>query len=397
MASSGEERIVLRGGQRWARTLSLGWTCALVTATFVGSLGFTPQPVTAPAGPSGIAATAQRPNRSNVGATHSPQLLRQLAGSAGAGQRSASVIVNAALAGAKQGVDVASFQHPSKAPINWQQVAVYGIQFAAVKATEGNYYKNPYALTDLAGARAAGLSTVAYAFAIPNGNGGSASPATQASYLLSYLGSSSGTVPVLLDIEYDPYVNTDHTNECYGLSPAAMVKWISGFDSAVQAKTGRLPIIYTTANWWYTCTGDSTAFGQTPLWVANYTAANSPLLPAGRATWAFWQYSSAGNVPGISGAGHVDLDQLNPSLIPLLNPGARKGAKGSSVSFKVSQADPVPGQTVSFSAKGLPPGVSISAAGKIAGRLAATGTYRPTVTAASGGISGSVSFTWTVS
>jgi lysozyme len=324
-------------------------------------------------------------------------LLRQLAVSAGTGQRSASVIVNAALAGTKQGVDVASFQHPSKAPINWQQVAAYGIQFAAVKATEGNYYKNPYAPTDLAGARAAGLSTVAYAFAIPNGNGGSASPATQASYLLSYLGSSSATVPVLLDIEYDPYVNTDHTNECYGLSPAAMVKWISGFDSAVQAKTGRLPIIYTTANWWHSCTGDSTAFGQTPLWVANYTAANSPLLPAGWATWAFWQYSSAGNVPGISGAGHVDLDQLNPSLIPLLNPGARKGAKGSSVSFKVSQADPVPGQTVSFSAKGLPPGVSISAAGKIAGRLAATGTYRPTVTAASGGISGSVTFTWTVS
>jgi GH25 family lysozyme M1 (1,4-beta-N-acetylmuramidase) len=323
-------------------------------------------------------------------------LLRRLAGSAGTGQRPAAVIVNAGLTGAEQGVDVASFQHPNKAPINWQQVAADGIQFVAVKATEGNYYKNPFALTDLAAARAAGLSTVAYEFAIPNGNGGSASPATQASYLLSYLGSSSATVPVLLDIEYDPYVNTDHTNECYGLSPAAMVKWISGFDSAVQAKTGRLPIIYTTADWWHACTGNSTAFGQTPLWVANYTTASSPLLPAGWATWAFWQYSSTGAVPGISGGAHVDLDQLNPSLIPLLSPGARKGAKGSSVSFKVSQADPVPGRTVSFSAKGLPPGVSISAAGKITGRLAATGTYRPTVTAAGGGISGSVSFTWTV-
>jgi lysozyme len=355
------------------------------------------QPVAAAAAPSGTLASAQRPNRSNVGNTHSPQLLRQLAAPARTRQQSAFVIANGALAGAKQGVDVASFQHPGGAPINWQHVAANGIQFAAVKATEGNYYKNPYALTDLAAARAAGLATVAYAFAIPNGNGGSTSPATQASYLLSYLGSSSATVPVLLDIEYDPYVNTDHTNECYGLSPAAMVKWISGFGNAVQAKTGRLPIIYTTADWWRTCTAGSTASGQTPMWVANYTTASSPLLPAGWATWAFWQYSSAGTVPGISGAGNVDLDQLNPSLIPLLNPGGRKGVKGRSVSFQVSQADPVRGRTVTFSAKGLPPGVSISAAGKITGRLGATGAYRPNVTATGGGISGSVSFTWTVS
>src|SRR5690348_7090817 len=309
MAAGGEERVVQCGRHRCVRMSARGWTGALAALAFLGSLGLMAQPVAAAAAPSGALASAPRANRSNVGNTHSPQLLRQLAGTAGTRQQPAFVISNGALAGANQGVDVASFQHPGGAPINWQQVAASRIQFAAVKATEGNYYKNPYAPTDLAAARAAGLSTVAYAFAIPNGNGGSTSPATQASYLLSYLGSSSATVPVLLDIEYDPYVNTDHTNECYGLSPAAMVKWISGFGNAVQAKTGRLPIIYTTADWWRTCTASSTAFGQTPMWVANYTTAGSPLLPAGWAAWAFWQYSSAGTVPGISGAGNVDLDQ----------------------------------------------------------------------------------------
>ena len=69
--------------------------------------------------------------------------------------------------------------------INWSQVAASGVGFAAVKATEGDYYQNPYALTDLAGAQAAGLSVVAYAFAIPNGNGSSNSPVTQADYLLN--------------------------------------------------------------------------------------------------------------------------------------------------------------------------------------------------------------------
>ena len=81
------------------------------------------------------------------------------------------VTPSAAVAGDEQGVDVASFQHPRGAAIDWSQVAASGVGFAGVKATEGNYYQNPYALTDLAAAQAAGLSVVAYAFAIPNGDG----------------------------------------------------------------------------------------------------------------------------------------------------------------------------------------------------------------------------------
>jgi GH25 family lysozyme M1 (1,4-beta-N-acetylmuramidase) len=368
--------------------------CALLASFGIAGLA---SPIAA-ASTAGQASATSGPDRSNVGATHSPQLLRQLAGPAGATRTSISSAINqASITGALQGVDVASFQHPNKAAIDWTQVAGDGIQFAAVKATEGDYYQNPYALTDLAGAKAAGLSTIAYAFAIPNGNGSSASPATQADYLLSYLGASSATVPVLLDIEYDPYVSTDHTNSCYGLSPGAMVKWIAGFDGEVQAKTGRLPVIYTTRDWWQTCTGGSTAFGQTPIWPAYYSStATSPLIPAGWADWSFWQYTSVGTVAGISSTGNTDLDQLNPALVPLLGPGTRNGAEGSAVAFGVSQADPVNGQTPSFSATGLPPGMSIGADGKITGWPGTPGTYHPAVTATAGGTSGSVSFTWTV-
>jgi GH25 family lysozyme M1 (1,4-beta-N-acetylmuramidase) len=372
--------------------LSAG-ACALIASFGIAGVA---SPLAAASTTTGQAAATSGPDRSNVGATHSPQLLRQLAGPAGATRTAiSSAISQASIAGALQGVDVASFQHPNKAAIDWTQVAGAGIQFAAVKATEGDYYQNPYTPTDLAGAQAAGLSTIAYAFAIPNGNGSSANPVTQADYLLSYLGASSATVPVLLDIEYDPYVNSDHTNSCYGLSQSAMVNWIAGFDSEVQAKTGRLPIIYTTANWWSTCTGNSTAFGQTPMWVADFTTAASPALPAGWVDWSFWQYTSAGTVAGISSTGQTDLDQLNPALVPLLDPGTRSGAEGSAFAFGVSPADPVSGQTPSFSATGLPPGMSISADGNITGWLGTPGTYHPTVTATAGGTSGSASFTWT--
>ena len=72
------------------------------------------------------------------------------------------------------GIDVAAFQHPNGVRINWAAVAAAGYKFAAVKATEGNYYVNPWAATDLAAAKKAGLYVTAYHFAIPNASGGAA-------------------------------------------------------------------------------------------------------------------------------------------------------------------------------------------------------------------------------
>lgn len=211
-------------------------------------------------------------------------------------------------------MDVASYQHPNGAAINWRRVRRSGITFAGVKLTEGAYYRNPYALADLAQARAAGVSVVAYAFAIPNGNGASSSAAAQADYLLRYLGSASSSVPVMLDIEYNPY-----GSECYGLSARAMVNWISTFNYEIKVRTGRKPIMYVPVYWWATCTGSNTTFGRRALWVPYYTTAARPLaLPAGWRTWSFWQYSSVGTVPGIPAPGHTDLDRTNPAVPSVL-------------------------------------------------------------------------------
>jgi GH25 family lysozyme M1 (1,4-beta-N-acetylmuramidase) len=43
----------------------------------------------------------------------------------------------------------------------------------------------------------------------------------------------------------------------------------SGLLQEVQTDTGKTPIIYTEADWWDTCTGDSTAFHNYPLWIAS--------------------------------------------------------------------------------------------------------------------------------
>ncbi len=317
--------------------------------------------------------------RVNVGSAHSPRLLQQLATSPASMPPPAD--------GGALGVDVADYQHPNGAAIDWVQVAAAGYKFAFVKATEGDYYANSYYAADLAQAKAAGLYATGYHFAIPNVSDG----ASQADYALADGGYAPDgrTLPLALDIEYNPY-----GAECYGLPPAQIVSWLSAFAAEVQRVTGQLPIIYTTADWWNTCTGDSTAFGSDALWVAGYQG-GSPPMPAGWGNWTFWQYTSRGRVPGI--AGSVDVSYFLQAAVRLLDPGNQHAPAGTAIPLPVTSLNAADGQSPQFAASGLPPGLSISGSGLITGTIASTasGTYQVTVTATSPtGATGSVSFLW---
>jgi GH25 family lysozyme M1 (1,4-beta-N-acetylmuramidase) len=380
----GEETLVPVRARRWL----ISACCAVASVALLGLA----------ATPAGAARSARPGDRANVGATHSPELLSQLRDRSGnvpltgTGELGPAALAPAAIAGDEQGVDVASFQHPAGAAIDWSQVAASGIGFAAVKATEGAYYKNPYALTDLAGAEAAGLSVAAYAFAIPNGNGSSNSPVTQANYLLKYLGSYAAVVPVMLDIEYNPYSG----GQCYGVKGSKMVAWVAAFDAQIQARTGRMPIIYTPPAWWDSCTGNNTGFGPDPLWVPSITT-GSPVLPDGWANWTIWQYSGTGTVPGIDATGATDLDQASAAFLGLLNPGSQDQSDGAPAGLQLRQAIPAPGQTVSYTATGLPPGVSLTGSGNLTGWLTRAGRYLVQISASdAAGATESQSFSWTV-
>ena len=57
--------------------------------------------------------------------------------------------------------------------------------------------------------------------------------------------------------------------------------------------------------------------GYAVLWIAHWTTASQPAVPAGgwaANSWSFWQYSSSGTVPGITGA--VNIDRFNGSSLP---------------------------------------------------------------------------------
>ena len=202
-----------------------------------------------------------------------------------------------------QGMDVSSYQ-PS---VNWRTVWNQGVRFAYAKATEATSYKNPLFSSQYNGATSVGMVRGAYHFAIPSVSSG----ATQANYFVSNGGGWSAdgrTLPPLLDIEYNPYPQLGNT--CYNMSTAQMIDWIKDFSSTVAARTGRAPMIYTTADWWRTCTGNSSAFTKQPLHVAAYDTEAPGPLPGGWSNYTLWQYSSTGPFPGDSNVYKGTLAQL---------------------------------------------------------------------------------------
>jgi GH25 family lysozyme M1 (1,4-beta-N-acetylmuramidase) len=202
--------------------------------------------------------------------------------------------------GGLQGLDVSSWQ----GNVGWSTVRANGASFAFVKATEGTGYTNPYFSQQYVGSYNVGLVRGAYHFALPDRSSGAA----QANYLADHGGAWSAdnqTLPGMLDIEYNPYGAT-----CYGLSQASMRSWIADFINTYHARTSRWAVIYTTTDWWTTCTGNYPGFANNnPLFIARYSSSVGT-LPAGWGFYTFWQWADSGIFPG-------DQDVFNGSAARL--------------------------------------------------------------------------------
>ncbi len=86
------------------------------------------------------------------------------------------------------------------------------------------------------------------------------------------------------------------------------------------------------------------------------------------------------------------------NTVTVANPGAQTTTVGSPVSLQIQGSDSASGQTLTYSASGLPAGLAInSATGLISGTPTTAATTTTTVTATdTTGASGSTSFTWTI-
>jgi hypothetical protein len=87
------------------------------------------------------------------------------------------------------------------------------------------------------------------------------------------------------------------------------------------------------------------------------------------------------------------------NTVTVTNPGNQTGTVGTAASLQISATDSASGQTLTYSATGLPPGMTINAStGLISGTPTTAGTFTVTVTATdTTGAKGSTTFTWTIS
>ena len=225
------------------------------------------------------------------------------------------------------GPDVSGWQHPAGGGINWAAVRGAGASFAFVKASEGTRYTSPYYRSDVTAARAQGLYVGAYHFAWPTLPVSHA--AAEAINFASIIGNVQGRgwLAPVLDLEVDG-----------GLSAANLTAWAHTFLQTLQARTGRVPILYT-GSWFYRgYMYNPNSFGQYPLWDAAYNnSVSSPGTLFGDWTHTtFWQYTWQRSVPGITGVVdasyfHGSRTQLaalaNDAIIPSVRPYGAIGAK----------------------------------------------------------------------
>ncbi|MGH2693936.1 MAG: glycoside hydrolase family 25 protein [Actinomycetota bacterium] len=212
------------------------------------------------------------------------------------------------------GIDVSHHQ----GTIDWNRVVDSGHVFAFHKATEGATFTDPNYGRNRADAGAAGIPFGAYHFARPDGGTIAAAQAdaiSEAEHFLDVAQPAPGDLVPVLDMEATG-----------GLPARRLIAWTQAWLDAIVSALDVQPLIYTSPNFWKTNVDDTTTFADQgfPLWIAHYTSAAAPNVPAANWNgegWSFWQWTSCATVPGISGC--VDEDRFPDSdLSAFIIPGA---------------------------------------------------------------------------
>ena len=191
------------------------------------------------------------------------------------------------------GMDVSSYE----TSIDWPTAKDAGIAFAFIRVSDGLQYRDPKFARYWEGASAAGVMRGAYQFFRP-----AQDPIAQADLLLEAIS------PRLPD-DLPPVIDVETTG---GLAPSEVEAAVRAWVDHVTAAIGRQPIIYAGYYSWQDYTGNAN-LTSSPLWHAQYTNAPCPNIPTPWTRWTFWQYTSTGTVPSVTGE-LTDLDVFNGSL-----------------------------------------------------------------------------------
>ncbi len=279
------------------------------------------------------------------------------------------------------GIDVSHHQ----GAIDWSQVAQSGHVFVFQKATEGATFTDQTYASNRSGAAGVGLYFGAYHFARPDGATSAAVQAdarAEADHFLAVAQPAPGDLLPVLDLEASG-----------GLSSTLLVEWTQTWIDHVRAAVGSRVLIYSGPNFWRTSMGDTDVFAlqSIPLWLAHYTSASSPSVPAanwGNSGWSFWQWTNCASIPGIAGCvdenrfAGSDLSSFKIPGAPGPEPTTTPASPPTNQTPPLISGDPEVGSTLSAStgawAGSQPQSYSFAWHRCIEGTCSATGGTSPT-------------------
>jgi len=183
--------------------------------------------------------------------------------------------------------------------IDWNLAREAGVEFAFMKATEGATFVDKNFKRNYAGAKAAGILVGAYHFFQPR-----ISVSRQVENLTRvYDVAADGDLPPVIDVE--------DASLWRGLSRKESADLTLAFIDGVRERLGSHvhPIVYASSSFVGDVLGGDARLKEHPLWLAHYTSASRPRVPAPYGFWTFWQYTDRGRVAGL--AGNVDINRFN--------------------------------------------------------------------------------------
>src|SRR5262245_49294783 len=125
--------------------------------------------------------------------------------------------------------------------------------------------------------------------------------------------------------------------------------------------------------------------GDKCAWITPGTAGGSFDLTTGTGTFAVqttWANGGSGGAGTCAGSHAIVGNGGGGNTVTVTSPGNQTGTVGTAVSLQIHAADSASGQTLTYTASGLPAGLSInSSSGLISGTPATAGTYTVKVTA----------------
>ncbi|WP_415919796.1 GH25 family lysozyme [Tateyamaria sp. SN6-1] len=193
-----------------------------------------------------------------------------------------------------RGMDAARFQ----TFVDWPRAKAVGIEFVFLKATEGGDLLDPKFKDHWRGADRAGIARGAYHFYYF-----CTAPEVQAAWFIRNVPRTRGSLPPVLDMEWNPFSPTCQRRPDAATIRAEMLAWLT----QVEAHFGQRPLIYTTPGFYKDA--ELNRLQGYEFWLR--TTAKTPAQAYPGQPWRFWQYTATGTLPGTPG--DIDINAFNGS------------------------------------------------------------------------------------